>query len=452
MKERANDIATLMPLATKLRTAAAQNPYTLVADLSVQTYQQRHLAKLLQRGLPSRREENWKYTDVSFLNQIDFVWPGLHSAETRLFDQRLAALVAKRSAANILLTFVNGHLMPQGSFLPAEGAVPSGVIVSNLQQALQTHSALIHRYLLTELDQVDAPLACLNSALLADGLFVYLPAGVALQLPIHFLSIATEQQPFMMQPRHVIVLENDAQVTLTEEYVAEQAAGYLNNVVTQVFLGSNAVFNYHKIQQEGKHAQHFASIFIEQKQHSVVNAGYFNIGGGFCRQDTRVALREKHASTTVKGFYSLSHDGQFTDHHLFIDHAAANTQSNLDFQGVLARQTRAVFNGKVLVRPEGKGVDAQQFNQNILLSPLAEVNTKPDLEIYADEVQCRHGATVGRLDEEALFYLNTRGIDQQMAMTMLLQAFMNKALSSVTLPWLIDYLQEQWTNNLGNLL
>jgi Fe-S cluster assembly protein SufD len=445
MNERVETI-TARATTTAWDEAFAQNPHSVHLPAVVQRFQQEQLAAFLLRGLPSRREEAWKYTDLSCLEKTFFTWPHNRKEETLALQQ----LVAARAQDTILLVFINGYFAPH---LSTQASVPEGIIIHSLQQAVQAQLPLFQKHWLREPDVKRHPFVCLNNALLGDGLFLYLPSKASVEKPVHILSVATENTPFMMQPRHMVVMESDTHLTLTEEYVALTEAAYFTNTVVDLFMGQGAQLNYYKVQQEANKATHLATIVAHQQQHSALNAGFFSFGGQFARNDIVVHLQEQQATCCLKGFYGLSQAGQFSDYHLYVDHAAPYTKSDMDFRGVIAKQARAVFNGRVLVRAAAKKTRAQQYNHNILLSPLAEINTKPDLEVYAEDIEsCRHGATVGQLDEEALFYLATRGIGRSAAIVLLLQAFMEAVLGSITLPALAVAMQQQWQAQLVTLL
>jgi Fe-S cluster assembly protein SufD len=440
------EIKTTTASTSWLSEAFEKKPQASANCASLEDYRQEQFAQFKQRGLPTRREEAWKYADLSFLEKEKFNWPPLREAKP--LQSSLKKLLAKRAEANLLLVFVNGHFSPE---LSALSDLPEGVILCTLQEALQTRASLLTPYLLREYAADRHPLVCLNAALFSDGLFIYLPPGTILEKPLHLLSLSMGGTQFMTHTRHVLVMESDTQASVTEEYLSEEADHYFTNSAMDLFVGRNALLNYYKVQNEASQVKHFANLFIHQKQNSSVNACSFVSGGQFSRNEVWVTLQEQHAACRLNGFYGLDVDGQVIDNHIFIDHAAQSTQSAMDYRGIIAKQARAVFNGKVHVRKEAKKTEAQQVNHNILLSPLAEIDTKPELEIYADDVQCRHGATVGQLDEEALFYLGTRGMDRETATRLLLQAFVEAVLSEVTLPWLIEAMHEQWGRHLLSL-
>jgi len=421
-----------------LAHAYEQNPHAIRDEPFLRTFRKQQWERFLQRGLPTRREESWKYTDFSFMDKTVFQWPLVNQ---NALPRSVSELIVTRARENNLLVFINGYYVPQYSRV---SDLAEGVILCTLHEALRRHTSLLSTYLLRDLDAKAHPLSCLNSALMADGIFVYVPRSVTLKKSLQILSIAQGSAQFMIQPRHVVILENEAELTLIDESLNADADYYFSNIHADFFVGRSARLNYYKIQNEARNAKHAANVFFHQKQDSQVNACSFAIGGQFSRNDFTALLQEPGAFCRMNGFYGLDSDGQLIDHHLYIDHAAPYTRSEIDFRGVLAGRSRAVFNGKVIAQPGSKKVEALQFNHNILLSTLAEVNTKPELEIYVDEVQCRHGATVGQLDEEALFYLRTRGIEPRMAKLILLQALMENALNQVTLPWLVQYMHAQW--------
>lgn len=428
-------------------TAAFESQPSLAAGADfLKSYRQKQFSQFSRRGLPSRREEAWKYNDLSFLEKMSFEPPPV--LETVPLTEKLQALLAERARDNNLLVFVNGQYAPQLSSL---SSLPEGVILGTLQAALESHASLLSAYLLKDIDTQRHPFASLNAALFGDGLFLYVPRSVILEKPLHLLSLSLGSRGFMINPRHLVILESDTQLSFTEEYHSEDEATTLTNVALDFFVGRNAVLNYYKLQNEAKDAKHVANIFFHQKQNSSVNACSFAVGGQFTRNELTVYLQEAYAACRANGFYGLDADGQVIDNHIHIEHVAPHTQSAMDYRGVLARQSRAIFNGKVQVRQTAKKTESRQLNHNLLLSPLAEIDTKPELEIYADEVQCRHGATTGRLDEESLFYLCSRGIDRQAARIILLQAFVEAVLSEVTLPGVSAAMQALWGRHLASL-
>jgi Fe-S cluster assembly protein SufD len=265
--------------------------------------------------------------------------------------------------------------------------------------------------------------------------------------PIHLLFIHTEQDAFMTHPRNVIIVGKNSQVTIVEEHVARNAKQYFTNVVTDIHAAANARVNYYKMQDNDFTATHIANIFIEQQKSSHVNTFSFSKGARLSREDLTVWQQEEASETYLHGLYMTTCDQQHMDHHLHVDHLAAFGKSSMLYKGVLDKKSQAVFNGKVHVHPATKQIHAHQENHNLLLSKEAEMNTKPELEIYAEDVKCTHGATVGQLDSEALFYLLSRGIGKNEAHAMLLRGFTEEIFGRIEDEPVRSYLQKRMNHH-----
>lgn len=377
----------------------------------------------LQQGLPTQRDERWKYVDLSFLNSpVIPVQTGTHCDQAvQMMDPRLCG--------SDKFIFIDGHF---SSHLSAQRESPAGVILCPLSQALKQYEDIVKTYWTHETDTKKYPFAGLNGVLFHDGLFLYLPDGCEVQMPIHLLFVAQSSHSFTAHPRNLIVLGKRSKLTFIEEYISLSANSYWMNVVNQIFVEQDAMLNYCKIQTEDEQARHLATTFIKQKKNSRVDFTVFSTGGSLARDDLAISLQEQEASCRTAGFYRLRHNDQYIDHHVDIDHRAARSRSEMLYKGILEKKSRAVFNGRIYVEQTAQKTSAYQGNHHLLLSPEAEVVAKPELEIYADDVQCKHGATVGQLDQEALFYLRSRGISQQEAMHILLQGFAADIMQRVT--------------------
>lgn len=409
-------------------------------------YQKEQFDQFNRRGFPTRREEAWKYNDLSFLEKpySQLAQEGTSFKET----ETLRDLLKERSRDNELLVFLNGIYAPQLSQVSDLG---EGVILCNLQEALKTQAPLIKRYLMKEIDPLRHPFASLNAAFFNEGLFLYVPREKALERPLHVLFLSQGQEGFMTHPRHLLILEEGAHLNLTEEYRHDETVPSFTNVCADFFVGRDAILNYHKIQNGTDSSKQIASLFFHQNRNSQVKSTFFAVDGQFTRNDVTFYLQEAYASCQARGLYGLERDGQLIDNHIYMNHSAPFTRSDLDFRGLVSGRSRAVFNGKVEVHQDAKKTQARQMNHNLLLSDFAEVDSKPELEIYTDEVECRHGATTGQLDEEALFYLRSRGIDSAKAKVILLQAFVETLLSEVSLPQVSDVMRDLWGRQLARL-
>lgn len=372
-------------------------------------------------GFPTRTHEDWRYTDVAAIKQSSF---SLAANKDAVISAQMKNYILPQYHN---LVFINGYFAPQLS-----DAFPdaSGVIATNVQTGLQQHAELIKPYFIQQSNQ-SQPFSQLNLALMTDGLFLYVPENIQLAKPIqllHFTNNADIEQ--MHHLRHVIILAENAAAVLLENYVALTGQKYFNNIVTQINVNNHARLDYCKQQHEAKNAYHVANTHIKQHSQSRVRAYNFSTGGQLGRDDLIIDQEGSGAMSELYGLYSLQHQ-QHMDHHTQVNHHAAHGCSQQLYKGVLADNATAVFNGRVTVRQNAKSVNAQQTNQNLLLSKTASVNTKPALEIYASDVKCTHGATVGQIDDAALFYLRSRGLDKKTAMQLLVEAFMQEVLDKV---------------------
>ncbi|HSW93699.1 MAG TPA: Fe-S cluster assembly protein SufD [Gammaproteobacteria bacterium] len=316
----------------------------------------------------------------------------------------------------ITLVFINGHFAKNASDLKN---VPKSVTLCTITEALLIHEDRIKLYLLKEPE------------LMTDGLFLDVPDEVTLDSPIHLLFIHTKQNEFVTHPKNILLAGKHSRFSLIEEHVSDQADHYFTNVVTEIHANQNAKVDYYKIQNNALTATHLAGIIINQQKDSRVRAFSFSKGARLSREDLAVFQREEAAETVLHGLYTPHQDDQHMDHHLQIDHLAAFGKSAMLYKGILDKKSRAVFNGKVHVHANTKQINAHQANHNLLLSKDAEINSKPELEIYAEDVKCTHGATIGQLDSESLFYLRSRGILQDEAHAMLVRAFSSEVYDRI---------------------
>lgn len=391
--------------------------------------QEKQMQSFVKRGFPTKREELWKYTDVSYLSKQKFE-QGMMSAH-----QYTDTLATQNH-----VVFVNGHFSAEHTNLKN---LPEGVVACSIRDALSQHAELIKPYLSKEFDSQRFPFVALNTALLNDGMFLYIPKNCAISAPIHCVYLNTNQNNFMTHSRNIIVADVNSQCVFIEEHIAQQAANYFANVVTQLYLNENALVHYYKIQAEDLQATHIANVIAEQKKDSTLKSFTLDVGGLLTRTDINIALQERGAACELNGLYYLDANGQHVDNHLFVDHIAEHGTSSMLYKGILDKKSRAVFNGKVFVEKSAQKINAHQANHNLLLSKDAEIDTKPELEIYADDVKCAHGATIGQLDAEALFYLRSRGMTEAEARIMLTHAFAEEITSKIEHPLIMQYIQER---------
>lgn len=390
-----------------------------------------HWDDFIKSKLPTRHNEYWQYADLSFLTKQTFAAP--NASVTKAVADYVVQYRARLQDAFLFVT-VNGTFVPALSDLEA---LPQTITVSDvdahLVSGLDTDNAL---------NEKQYPFACFSRAEQASGLFISVKAKEDVREPIHLLMINADDKPVAVHTRNVIMLGEEAKVTLVEEYVSLNNAAYLNNVTNHVFLEPAVSLTYIKIQQEDTQATHLATTFVQQLKDSEFDYTTLSMGAKFAREDMVVNLLASGANCKTAGFYRLKQDGQYVDHHIDIKHQAPFTNSEMLYKGILDKKSRAVFNGRLHVESGAQKIVAYQANHHILLANEAEAYSKPELEIYADDVKCKHGATTGQLDQDALFYLRARGIAHAEAMNMLLEGFADEVIGRVAHTGLTPYLRK----------
>jgi Fe-S cluster assembly protein SufD len=372
------------------------------------------MARFTQSGLPSSRDEQWKYTSIRPIEKRRFV------------PANGTACVAAEQIAGLLpgtddphLVFVNGQFAPDLSNMRAG----DGIRLASLADALARSAETLEPHLAHYADYNFNGFTALNTAFIGNGAVIQIADDVHCARPIHILHLSVPgEEPVSCHPRTLLVTGRHSRVTLVEQFAGLQDAANLTNAVTEIMAGPGAVVNHVRVQRESPQGYLVGSVHIRQLEGSRVESHNLDLGGRLVRNDLNVVLTAPGAEIAMSGLY-LTDGRQHVDNHTRVDHAAPSTRSDELYRGIVAGHSRAVFNGKVLVRKDAQKIAAQQANHNLLLSDKAEVDTKPELEIYADDVQCSHGATVGQLDEDALFYLRSRGVDAPQARQMLTRAF-----------------------------
>jgi Fe-S cluster assembly protein SufD len=384
-------------------------------------HRETHHAAFLRHGVPERSNERWKYADLGMLAKRQFSV----SENGSDVSKETVELHRLQDADAIMLVFVDGKFSPAHSDC---ALLPKGVIACSLLAALSEHESLVKQYFVTDIDAKVYPFAALNRAVFADGLFLYVPANVTLPQPLQVLSLTTGEQEAMIAPHHLLVMGENSEAELIYEYAGSEGGQYFMNAVTTITAHANARLKLTKLQHESNDALHMENFFVQQRKDSNVTMTHVTTGAIFSRDDVIVQLQEPGAECNASGFYHASRDGQYVDHHIDFNHTAPRTNSGMLYKGIADHQSRAVFNGSLYVEKDAQKIHAYQENHNLLLSGLAEVYSKPELEIYADDVKCRHGATIGQLDQDAMFYMRSRGIDQASATNILLRGFVEEVL------------------------
>ena len=357
-------------------------------------------------GFPTTKEELWRFTDVSAVANAEF------SNDWKKSDLEFHSL------GEVYVVFENGKLSAEKSNLDG---LPDGVTVGSILDHIDPR--------LGTLVDVQSAFVAANTAGFSDGAFIEIAEGVRLDSPIHLIYLA-DVAGAAFQLRNFISCGNNAQITVIEEYIGSSAATYWTNVVTEAFVEDQGAVDHYKVQRESPEAFHFQTLEAQLGADATFRNHAITLGAALGRNDIRGKLSGEGGEVTCNGLYLLNEKQHF-DTHLFMDHAVPKCNSHELYKGILDDKARAVFCGRILVQPDAQQTDAVQSNRNLLLSRGAKVNTLPQLEIYADDVKCTHGATIGELDEQALYYLQTRGIDPIRGKAMLTYAFANEVLENI---------------------
>jgi Fe-S cluster assembly protein SufD len=390
----------------------------------------RHRESALERferiGFPTTDAEDWKYTNVAPIARNAFA-PVAAGSQSELSEETVAAFSAPEAASR--LVFVNGVYRADYSSIEN---LPEGVVVADLTAAFAGEHEFLMRSHFARPCEADTDGFCaLNSAFLRQGAFIYLPKGVQVSAPIQLLFLAVNAaQPPAIFPRVLVVAERESAATIIESYVSPDESLSFTNAVVEVFVGDNARLTHYKVQRESDRAFHIATTNAELGRSGVYDLTTITLGAQLSRHGLNIKLAHEGAECWADGLYLVG-TGQHADTHSLIDHASPHCTSHQLYKGILDGKSRAVFNGKVFVHRDAQKTDAMQSNKNLLLSNEARVDTKPQLEIYADDVKCAHGATVGQLEEEELFYLISRGLHTDLARNLLTYGFAEELVEKI---------------------
>ena len=386
-------------------------------------------------GFPTTRDEEWRFTPVAAISES--VFKTADEVTARVTKAQLAPYLLRQVSCT-LLVFVNGRFSPELSTI--HGA-PRGVVLSNLASVLQTDPGLIDPYLTRCATFDRQAFTALNTAFAQDGAVVHIPANTVLSQPVHVLYYSTASEPVVTHPRTILVAGDNSQGRIIEMYAGAEGERYWTNAVTEIVAGENSHIDHFRVQRESLSASHISSTHILLERSAVFAQQSVTLGGALVRNDINARLSAEGIECTLNGLY-LGNGNCLIDNHTAIDHAMPHCASHELYKGMLDGHARGVFNGKIFVRQDAQKTDAKQTNQVLLLSDDATINTKPQLEIFADDVKCTHGATVGQIDAEALFYLRARGIGRDEARAMLVHAFASDVIDRISIEPLRQALEE----------
>lgn len=389
------------------------------------------IGRFAELGFPGTRDEAWFHTNVAPLVRTPFrtttpedarqAWKSVHPVQE---------LTATR------LVFVNGFYSAEDS---CAGILPHGVRACSLAELKASENDRVEGNIARHADYDEHAFVALNTAFLQDGAFIYVPRGTAVETPIHVVFVSTASGvPSISHPRTLVLAEENSQVTIIESYTGDGA--YFTNAVTEVIADDSAMVDHYKLELESPEAYHIATMQSRQGARSDLSTHTISVGGRLVRNEVNALLDGEACEATVNGFY-LTDGEQHIDNHTLIEHAEPNCNSHELYKGILGGRSSGVFRGKIHVHRKAQETDAYQSNQSLLISEGADINTKPQLEIYADQVKCSHGATIGQLDENAVFYLRSRGLSYATAQRILVHAFAVDILNRIKPESVRNYLE-----------
>ncbi|MGA9365459.1 MAG: Fe-S cluster assembly protein SufD [Bacteroidota bacterium] len=395
------------------------------------------IARFAELGFPTTRDEDWKYTDVAPLTKVQFE-PVLNYALNGVSTRDVERLTFGQKWARLVC--VNGHFSKELSSASSLRRSGRGLWIGSLAEAMKSASGILEQHLTQHARYDENAFSALSAAFLLDGVYVFIPDKTILKEPIQLLFISTgAEAKFVSFPRTLVVVGNNSQVSLIETHVALEDNVYFSNAVSEIVIGENSVVEYDVLEDESERSFHIGNTHVYQERNSTYTSNAVSYSGALVRNNVTAVLDGEGAECTLNGLYVVA-DEQHVDNHTTIDHAKPHCNSHELYKGILAGKSKGVFNGKILVRKDAQKTDAKQTNKNLVLSDDATMDTKPQLEIFANDVKCTHGATIGQLDEEATFYLRTRGLGLETARDVLTNAFASDVINRIQPPSLRDWL------------
>tara|TARA_A100001011_G_scaffold121811_1_gene128554 strand:- start:6538 stop:7854 length:1317 start_codon:yes stop_codon:yes gene_type:complete len=408
----------------------------------VHVYRKNALKRFENKGFPTKKDEQWKYTSLKSIIQRDYNLSVNRNPNIELKDIKKYSI---NDIDSFKIVFVDGVFNP---FL--SNTTHDGMDICVLSAALSKskYKKTISKYF-NKIVPDDESLASLNTSYTQEGAYIYIPKSVLPEDPVQILHFSTgKNKPLWLQPRNIIIVEENARVEIIERHQSLKSHTGLTNSLTEIYAEKNSFIDYYKIQNDLESSNLIDNTFIDQKRDSNVRVHTFSFGGKLTRNNLNFYHKGKNIQSTLKGLTILEGD-QHVDHNTLVNHAQPNCESHQDYKGIFSERSVGVFNGKILVDQIAQKTNAFQQNNNILIDNKAKVNSKPQLEIFADDVKCSHGCTIGQLNKEALFYLKSRGIPEKEAIALLTYGFANNVLKSVNIPSLKKRINSLISKKLG---
>ena len=390
-------------------------------QLSFQEKRKESMERLKQNGFPTIRNEEWKYTNLQPLLKKEFE---LQASSSTITIEEINEYILK-DTDTYLMVFLNGVFQPSISSISCEKAH-----ISTIKNASEEQLKIIEKYWGSCLPKQGDAFVSANNGLAQEGAFVYIPKSVVLDKPLQIVYASKNENPLFLQTRSLVVVEENAQAQITERHQNFSDSEVFTNALTEIVVKQNAIADFYKIQNDNFKCSLVDNTWVNQANNCNCTVDTFSFGGKVTRNNLTFSMLGQHSESNMRGITLIGKD-QLVDHHTLVDHLVPNCLSNELYKGIYDHNAKGVFNGKVMVHPDAQKTNAFQSNNNLLLTDDASIDTKPQLEIYADDVACSHGCTIGQLDDDALFYLRARGIGIKEAQAMLMYAFANDVLSNI---------------------
>jgi len=396
-------------------------------------------------GFPTVMDEDWRFTNLTPISKGKFKINGKSNGIT---TDILKSYIFK-DLDTYLLVFINGKFSKELSNIED---IPEGVTISSLSVAKDESRELLAENIGKFLNFENEAFNALNTSFFEDGIFIHVPDSVSVKKPVHALYITHDDDQSIVNPRNLILIGSNSELKVIEHYVSTSDSSYLSNVVSEVYVGENSELEHYLLEFESKKAFNISTLRVQQEKYSNIKSHSILFGGAIVRNNVHPVLAGEGGNSLINGLY-MSNGRQHMDNFMRVEHASPHCDSRQVYNGVLDDSSRGVFHGRIIVHEGAVKTDAKQTNRNLLLSDTAQIDTKPQLEIYNDDVKCTHGATIGQMDENAIFYLQSRGIAKKEAKTIMVKGFTGESFSNMSLQPIRDYLEklaDDWFLNRTN--
>lgn len=397
-------------------------------------FREQAMESFYKQGIPTRKHEEYKYLNIDLMLKGEFTF----AKNKTLTSEQIERLKIVADAYIVIIE--NGIFVEELSKL---NDLPLGLTICGLSQAADLYSTVFEKHYAKTADVNSDAFIALNTAMARDGVFIHIQKNTIIQKPIHIIHISGAQENLIINPRNLIFVEQNAQAKIIESYeTVDSTAKTFSNALTEIVVDENSIVDHYKIQDENQFGYLLNTTQIIQKKQSVFSTHTFTLSGSLVRNNLNIVLDDEGIESNLNGLY-LTNENQVVDNHTLVDHRKPKCNSNELYKGIIDGKSTATFNGKIFVRRDAQKTNAFQSNKNILLSDDGTINTKPQLEIYADDVKCSHGTSTGKLDEDKIFYLRARGLGEASAKKLLMYAFASEVVDTIKIDALRQYIENK---------